>query len=170
MSAYGAEVTRWFVRELALAGWVIVSGLARGVDRVAAESAMDVGGRTIAVLGHGLDHTYPPEHLWLREKILASKGLLVSQYPPETPPAPERFRERNEIMVRLSRAVLVTESPQKSGTKITVRYASEVGKTVYVVPGPVTQASYQGSVTIIQNGGIPVGNPKELMGFLDSGI
>ncbi len=167
-SPYGVRITQLFVRALVGSGWVVVSGLARGIDKVAHEAALDAGGKTIAVLGHGLAHTYPSEHKKLRERIVSSGGLIVSSYPEDTPPAPEQFRERNGVMVKLSEAVLVTEAPRKSGTKVTVGFAAEYGRSVYVVPGPVTQASYHGSVEIIRDGGTPVATPEELLGFLEN--
>jgi len=163
MSVYGKQMTEWFVRELVKHDWCIVSGLARGVDRVAHETALQNHGLTIAILAHGLDITYPPEHESLKQKILRSSGLLVSAYGEGVRPTPDKFRARDGLMTQLSHAVLVVEAPRKSGTKITVSAAAEAGITVYVVPGPITQSSYHGSVEIMRNGGIPVYNPQDLL-------
>lgn len=169
MSVYGQQMTEWFVKELVRNQWCIVSGLARGVDRVAHETCLDAGGHTIAVLAHGLDRCYPPEHKVLRERILKQDGLLVSEYPEGVGPTQDQFRARDVLMVRLCQAVLVIEAPRKSGTKITVRAAADLGINAYVVPGPITQISYHGSVEIMRNGGIPVYNPQDLLRQLDLG-
>jgi DNA processing protein len=163
MSAYGEAMCRLFVATLIKEGWCIISGMARGIDRVAHETALQHGGSTVAVLGHGLSHCYPPEHAYLKDQILKQNGLLVSQYEDHEGPTPDKFRERDRLMAHLSQVVLVIESPRRSGVKITVSAAAELGKNVYVVPGPVTQTSYHGSVEIIRNGGIPVYNPQDLL-------
>ncbi|MCE7897966.1 MAG: hypothetical protein DPW11_03880 [bacterium] len=163
MSAYGEIMCRVFVKNLVEQEWCIVSGMARGIDRVAHETTLARGGKTIAVLGHGLDQCYPKEHASLKRHIVDHGGLLVAQYGAGIRPQPEHFRQRDQLMVRLSHAVLVIECPRKSGVKITVSAAAEEGKNVYVVPGPITQASYHGSVEIIRNGGIPVYNPQDLI-------
>lgn len=167
MSLYGREMAKRFVRELVRHDWCIVSGLARGVDRVAHETTIENHGLTIAVLAHGLDFCYPPEHEHLKKQILDNDGLLVSAYPQGIRPTPDKFRSRDVLMATLSQAVLVIEAPKKSGTKITVSAAAEAGISVYVVPGPITQASYHGSVEIIRNGGIPVYSPEDLIQCLD---
>ena len=167
VSAYGARVTEQFVRELVKNNWCIVSGLARGVDGIAHRTAVENGGKTIAVLAHGLDLCYPPEHRELKQEILDRGGLLVSEYAPETPPTPDRFRARNKVMVGLCEAVLVTATPHKSGTKITVRHAADAGKDVYVIPGPIDDVTCQGATEIIMNGGIPVASPLELVEMLE---
>lgn len=163
MSAYGRAMTEQFVKILVEHDWCIVSGLARGVDRVAHETCLACGGKTIAVLGHGVDLCYPPEHTSLKQRILDSGGLLVSEYEEGVRPTPDKFRQRDKLMAHLSQAILVTECPRRSGVKITVGAAGEEGKNVYVVPGPITQASYHGSVEIVRNGGIPVYSPEDLV-------
>lgn len=171
MSGYGQLMAERFTHELVKQGWVIVSGLARGVDRVAHETCLNLGGRTIAVLAHGVDLCYPPEHAGLKQRILDSGGLLVSEYAEGRKPTPDKFRRRDRLMVKLAQAVLVVESPRKSGVKITVREAAETGKDVFVITGPLTQESYYGSVEIIRDGGIPVYNPQDLieqLGYTES--
>lgn len=162
MSGYGQEMTELFVKQLVEDDWCIVSGLARGVDRVAHETCLRYGGKTIAVLGHGLDLCYPREHVDLKAHIIASAGLLVSEYGEGVGPTPNMFRSRDRLMAHLAQAILVIESPRKSGVKITVNAAANEGKNVYVVPGPVTLSNYWGNVEIIRNGGIPVYNPQDL--------
>lgn len=156
MTDYGQRVTREFVKDLVKADWIIVSGLARGVDRIAHETCLYYGGKTIAVLAHGLQMTYPPEHAELRRRIVSSGGLIISEHQLGEGLTKQRLALRNRIVVGISKCVLVTESPKSSGTKISVRWAAEQGKDVYVVPGPVTDMTYAGSVEIIREGGIPV--------------
>ncbi len=166
VSAYGARVTKQFTEGLVRNGWCIVSGLARGVDGIAHRTALANGGKTIAVLAHGLDYCYPPEHAGLKEEILAKGGLLVSEYENGVRPTPDKFRARNRILVALSRAVLVTAAPHKSGTKITVGYAADAGKDVYVVPGPVDDVTCNGATEILRDGGVPVATANDLIDFL----
>ena len=168
MSAYGAQVTVQFVSALIKAGYAIVSGLALGVDAIAHRTAIKMGGKTIAVLAHGLDYCYPLEHKGLRQQILDTGGLLASAYPEGNRPTREQFFVRNELLVKLSDAVLVTCSPHKSGVKNTVKHAAELGRDVYVIPGPVDDPSYAGTIEIIENGGVPVGSPDDLIKKLSS--
>jgi len=163
MSEYGRQMTEDFVRKLVENNWCIVSGLARGIDRVAHETCIKYGGKTVAVLGHGTDLCYPPEHENLKQRILDNGGLLASEYGEGVSPTPDKFRARDKLMAHLSQVVLVMECPKRSGVKITVGAAADEGKSVYVVPGPVSQASYHGSVEIIRNGGIPVYSPEDLV-------
>ncbi|MEI6690795.1 MAG: DNA-processing protein DprA [bacterium] len=163
MSEYGRMVTESFVRELVKHNYVIVSGLARGVDRVAHESALKYGGQTIAVLAHGLQMTYPPEHNILRAKIVAFGGLILSEQEWGVGLTKQQLILRNRIVTGISHAVLVTESPKSSGTKITVSWAADQGRDVYVVPGPVTDPTYTGSVEMIREGCIPVSSPSDLI-------
>lgn len=162
MTAYGERVTRQLVRDLVHQGWCIVSGLARGVDRVAHETAIAAGGKTIAVLAHGLDTTYPPEHKELRDRIVASGGLVVTEYPEGEGLTKQRLALRSRIVVGISRCVLVTESPRSSGTKITVSWAAEQGKDVYVVPGPIDDLTYEGSVELMREGCIAVSSARDI--------
>lgn len=163
VSPYGARVTEQFVLELVKRGWCIVSGLALGVDAIAHRVAIANGGKTIAVLAHGLDYCYPPQHVGLKQQIVESGGLLVSTHPNGVKPTPDLFRARNSLIVQLSEAVLVTALPHKSGAKITIRYAGEQGKDVYVIPGPIDDWSCQGASEVIMNGGIPVASPDDLI-------
>lgn len=163
MSEYGREVTEKFSRELVKAGWVIVSGLARGVDRVAHETCLANGGKTIAVLAHGLDMTYPPEHMELRRRIVASGGLILSEHKDDVPLTKQNLAVRNRIVVAISKCVLVTESPKSSGTKITVKFSAEQGKDVYIIPGPINDPTYEGSTELMRDGCIPVSSVKDIM-------
>jgi DNA processing protein len=135
-STYGRDTTVSLVVGLVRAGYVIVSGLARGIDSIAHRTAIDVGGDTIGVLGTGIDVPYPPEHTDLFT-LIAERGCLVSEFPPGTPPRKYHFPQRNRIIAGLARAVLVVEAPEKSGALITAHYALEEGKEVFAVPGPI---------------------------------
>ncbi len=163
MSEYGLVMTQLFVKKLIEDDWCIVSGMARGIDSCAHNTCIEHTGKTVAVLGHGLSHCYPPENIGLKQKILDSGGILVSEYSQDELPTPEKFRKRDELMAKLSQVILVVECPRRSGAKITVSAAAELGKTVYVVPGPINLTSYHGSVEIIRNGGIPVYSPDDLI-------
>ena len=125
-SAYGAQVARTLARELASAGLVVVSGLARGVDGEAHRGALEGGGRTVAVLGCGIDRDYPRSHAELARRIVAS-GAVVSEYPPGVEPAPWRFPARNRIIAGLSLATVVVEARERSGALITADFALELG-------------------------------------------
>lgn len=138
-------------RELAEAGVVVVSGLARGVDAAAHQGALAGSGVTIAVLGCGVDVTYPAEHGRLSRQIAAS-GVLVSEFPPGMPPLPNHFPLRNRIISGLSRAVVVIEASEKSGSLITAKAALDQGRDVLAVPGNVASGRYRGSHALIKDG------------------
>jgi DNA processing protein len=121
------------------------------------------GGKTIAVLAHGLQMTYPAEHTALREKIVKEGGLILTEQPWGVGLTKQQLVLRNRIVTGISHCVLVTESPKSSGTKITVSWAADQGKDVYVVPGPVTDTTYTGSVEMIREGCIPVSSPWDLI-------
>lgn len=136
---------------LAKAGLVVVSGLARGIDAAAHQAALKAGGRSVAVLGSGLDRVYPSEHQSLAE-ALAVSGCLLSELPPGTPPRPRHFPLRNRIISGLSLAVVVVEAAEKSGSLITARTALEQGRGVAAVPGNVVSGCHQGCHALIKDG------------------
>jgi len=136
-SGYGASVARSLGRELAAAGLVVVSGLARGVDGEAHRGALDAGGLTVAVLGCGVDRDYPAAHAELARRI-AETGLVVSEYAPGVEPAPWRFPARNRIVAGLAAATVVVEARERSGALITADLALEEGREVFAVPGEIT--------------------------------
>ena len=135
---YGTQMARRLGRDLAARGLVIVSGLARGIDGIAHQGAMDAHGRAIGVLGTGIDVCYPKENKKLYEKVL-ERGAIISEFPLRTHPAPENFPVRNRIVAGLPLGVVVVEGAQYSGSLITARLAMEFGREVYGVPGNVTQ-------------------------------
>ncbi len=162
-SEYGRVMTREFVGELVKNDWCLIHGLATGIDSFAHETCLEHKGNTIAVLGHGVDLCYPPQNEYLKQKIIKGGGLLVSEYGEGVRPTPDKFRARDNLMVKLSQAILVIESPRKSGVKITVKAAADAGVNVYVLTGPLTSPNYFGNVEIIRDGGIPVYNPQDLI-------
>ena len=150
-TAYGRQVARGLAAELAELGAEIVSGGARGIDTWAHRGALEAGGRTIAVLGCGFAHTYPPENEELFEAIAAS-GAIVSEFPIETAPLAENFPRRNRLISALSAATIVVEATDKSGSLITAGHALEQGREVMAVPGPVTSEQSRGCHGLIQQG------------------
>ena len=164
ITRYGKDVTACFVRAFAESGLCVVSGMARGVDTLAHRTALDCGADTVAVLGCGADVPYPPENAGLLKEI-AEKGLVVSEYPPGTPPHGYRFPERNRIISALSFGVLVTEAGAKSGSLITADCAIEQGKELYVVPGNVFSGASEGcNLKIKECQGAAVTTPSDILG------
>ena len=135
-SAAGLEIAEWFARSLAEAGFTVVSGLANGIDAVAHRSALAAGGTTAAVVGCGLDVDYPTRNSSLRRAIDA-RGTVFSEYPPGTPPRSHHFPARNRLIAGISLGVVVIEGTLRSGALITARYADDLGRTVFAVPGGI---------------------------------
>ncbi|QXE25332.1 DNA protecting protein DprA [Richelia sinica FACHB-800] len=148
---YGMRWTRQISAALAKNGFTVVSGMAEGIDTESHAAAMQAGGRTIAVLGTGVDVIYPYKNRDLYKQILTS-GLVMSEYPAKTPPNRTNFPRRNRIIAGLSRAVLVMEAPLKSGALITATYANEFGRDVYALPGRVDDQPSQGCLKLISQG------------------
>ena len=161
-SAYGAQVARTLARELASAGIVIVSGLARGVDGEAHRGALDGGGRTVAVLGCGIDRDYPRSHAELARRIVAA-GAVVSEYPPGIEPAPWRFPARNRIIAGLSLAAVVVEARERSGALITADFALELGRDVFAVPGEITSGLSAGTNDLLRQGAAPLTSARDVL-------
>jgi DNA processing protein len=159
----GKDTTKRFARDLAKAGFIIVSGLALGIDAAAHEGCLDGGGKTIAVLAGGLDTFYPSENEKLGLKILASGGAIVSEYPVGQPPYPYRFLERNRIVCGFSKGVLVVEAPRRSGSLATAAYALEQNRNLFIVPGPVTHPNFFGSHSLIRQGAELVTNVSDIL-------
>lgn len=152
MSSYGREATERLVSDLVAAGLTIISGLARGVDTVAHQTALKAGGRTIAVLGSGLDKIYPPENKNLVEEIIDGHGAVVSEFPLGLQPVPGNFPARNRIIAGLSLGTVVIEGTQDSGSLISARCAAEQGREVFAVPGPITSPNSAGPAVLIKMG------------------
>jgi DNA processing protein len=154
-SAYGSHVARSLARELAAAGVVVVSGLARGIDGEAHRGALEAGGVTVGVLGCGIDRDYPAAHADLARRI-CERGLVVSEYEPGVEPAPWRFPARNRIIAGLCAATVVVEARERSGALITADFALEEGREVLAVPGEVTSALSAGTNALLKLGATPV--------------
>jgi len=167
ISDYGRQMTEYFVKDLVRAGIIIVSGLALGVDGLAHRITLENNGRTIAVLGSGLKHIYPTVHKKLAEKIVASGGALVSEYPPQAPPYQSNFPARNRIISGLGLGVLVIEAPKNSGALITADFALKQKRKVFVVPGRVYDKNSQGANELIKQGGQLVSEPKDILKILN---
>jgi DNA processing protein len=150
-TTYGLEVAETLAADLAARGVTIVSGLARGIDSAAHRGALRVGGRTLAVLGSGADVIYPPENRRLAVEI-AERGALLSQFAPGTPPLPQNFPIRNQVIAAMSLAVVVVEAAERSGSLITARLAAELGREVLAVPGRITAPESRGANRLIQDG------------------
>src|SRR3990167_7080565 len=163
ITGYGKLVTEKFTTELVNFGFTIVSGLARGVDSVAHLAAINAGGRTIAVLGSGLNNIYPPENIGLVNKIIAGQGVVLSELPPDKASMPGNFPARNRIISGLSLATLVTEAATDSGSLITARLAIEQGRDVFAIPGPITSDLAKGPADLIKEGARLVFEPGEIL-------
>lgn len=166
VSSYGRTVTSGLTKAAARAGLVIVSGLALGIDSIAHQSALDVGGKTIAVLPSGIEKIYPVSHTGLARNIIKRGGALVSEYTGKTPPMRHQFIERNRLIAALSDALLITEAAEKSGSLHTARFALELGRPVLAVPGNITNAGSVGTNNLIKMGAQPITNEQDLLDAL----
>lgn len=151
-TAYARDVATQLGTDLARAGVHVVSGLARGVDGAAHRGALDGGGVTVAVFGSGTDVVYPAEHKQLAAAIVEGGGSLVSEFVPGTPPRPGHFPQRNRLISGLTRAVVVVEASEKSGSLITARYALDQGRDVMAVPGNALTGRNRGAHALIRDG------------------
>jgi DNA processing protein len=161
-SAYGSAVARMLGRELAAAGAVVVSGLARGVDAEAHRGALEAGGTTVGVLGCGIDRDYPAAHTELARRV-GELGLVVSEYAPGVEPAPWRFPARNRIIAGLARATVVVEAREASGALITADFALEEGREVFAVPGEITSALSAGTNALLRLGATPLTSAADVL-------
>lgn len=166
-SVYGRVQAERYGAELARAGAVVVSGLARGVDGIAHRGALDVGGRTGGVLGCGLDRIYPPEHRRLAREV-AESGFLCTEFPLGSAPRAHHFPMRNRIIAGMARGVVVVEGKVRSGSLITARLAADFGRNVFAVPGRVDSDLARGPHSIIREGAILVDRPAQVLE--DSGL
>ena len=166
-TAYGLELAEAYGRAVATTGWLVVSGLARGIDGAAHRGMVSVSGVGIAVLGCGIDVTYPREHRRLGEQILEAGGAIVSEYPPGSRPDAWRFPPRNRIIAGLSAAVVVVEAAKTGGALITAVKAAEYGIPVFAMPGDVDRRTSEGTNRLIRDGAFPVLDPDDLIEELD---
>ena len=164
-SAYGRSVARSLGRELASAGLVVVSGMARGIDGEAHRGALEAG-VTMAVLGCGIDRDYPAAHAELASRI-GEHGLVVSEYEPGVEPAPWRFPARNRIIAGLCQATVVVEARERSGALITADFALEEGREVLAVPGEITSALSAGTNALLRLGATPVTCAGDVLELFD---
>lgn len=151
-SPHGLRAAEMLSRDLASLGFAVVSGLARGIDSAAHRAALKCGGKTWAVLGHGMGHIYPPENRLLASEIIESGGYLISEYPPFLPPRKHFFPARNRILSGLALGTVVVEAPIKSGALITARCALEHNREVFAVPGFFDDPRFGGNQSLIQQG------------------
>ena len=161
-SAYGRYAAGKFAGELAEYGIATVSGMARGVDSVAHQGAVDAGGRTYAILGCGVDICYPPENKYLYDRII-EQGAVLSEYPPGTRPNAWQFPERNRLISGMADCVVITEARQKSGSLITVKHALEQGVDVCAVPGRINDVLSNGCNRLIQEGAFPATSTLDIL-------
>ena len=164
-SAYGTQIARSLARELAAAGLVVVSGLARGIDGEAHRGTLEIGGRTAAVLGCGIDRDYPRSHTDLARRI-RERGAIVSEYPPGVEPAPWRFPARNRIIAGLCAATVVVEARERSGALITADFALELGRDVFAVPGEITSGLSAGTNDLLRQGAAPLLAAEDVLSAL----
>ena len=162
-SSYGERAAKDFAYNLAKEDICIVSGLAKGIDSFSHIGALNAKGKTIAVLGSGLDNIYPKENIKLVKEIINNNGLIISEYPLGTKPLKYHFPARNRIISGLSDSVLVVEARRNSGTNITVDFALEQGKDVFVIPGNIYSKTSDGTNYLITEGAIPVLSYKDIL-------
>jgi len=169
MTGYGREVAHRLATGLGDAGVTVVSGLAKGIDGIAHKAALDAGGRTLAVLAHGLDIVYPYEHKGLAARITAEGGALISEYPPGTKPDATNFPARNRIISALALGVVVVEADIKRGAMITANIAAEQGRDVFAVPGSVLNPMSAGCHALLRDGARLVEDVSDILSELQLG-
>ncbi len=169
LSGYGKQAAETIVDELTRNNIVIVSGLALGIDTLAHNTCLNAGGRTVAVLGTGLDKRslYPASNRYLAEKIVAGGGAIFSEFPPGTPPLRQNFPQRNRIISGLSLGALVVEAGERSGALITARFALEQNREVFAVPGSIFSGVSVGPNNLIKQGAKPVTGAGDIIEALD---
>lgn len=162
-SAHGIKIAETFARELSAMGFVVVSGLAMGIDTAAHRGALSSGSRTVAILGNGLDKIYPAQNENLAQKIINQGGGIVSEYESNTPSYKHNFIQRNRIISGLSSAVVIIEAPLRSGALATASFAAAQGREVFVIPGPVSHPNYAGSHALLRDGARLVTSPQDII-------
>ena len=162
---YGKNLAAQFSYELSKLGYTIVSGMARGIDTAVHTAALGAGGRTIAVVGNGLDVIYPPENKQLFLRII-SQGAVISEFPEGTKPLPKNFLARNRIISGLALGVLIVEGRRRSGTLSTATHAANQGREVFAVPGPVTSRQSEAPLYLIEQGASIAKTPRDIIDML----
>lgn len=162
-TGYGEKAAYYFSYNLSKAGFNIVSGLAKGIDSYSHIGTLAAKGKTIAVIGSGLDNIYPKENIELANKIIKQDGLIITEYPLGTTPKKNNFPARNRIISGLSKAVIVIEAKAKSGTLITADFALEQGRDVFAVPGNINSKNSVGTNELIKQGAIPICNYEDVL-------
>lgn len=166
VTSYGKQVTQLITRQLVENDFTIVSGLALGVDGIAHQSVIENSGRTVAVMGCGLDQVYPSSHRQLADQIIQSSGAWVSEYPLGARALPGNFPARNRIISGLSLGVVVTEAAEDSGSLITAKCATDQGRDVFAIPGPITSQVSGGTLALIKQGAIPIASVNDILDYL----
>ena len=165
LTSYGRKITEQLVTEIAAAGVTIVSGFMYGGDEVAHEAAVEVGGKTIAVMPCGIDIIHPEYQEELYNEILEKNGLIISEFEGNFPPAPWTYPKRNRIVAGLSKTVLIVEAGLNSGTLITAEYAKKFGRKIFAVPGPITSEVSKGTTKLIKEGAEIATSAKDILDF-----
>ena len=165
-SSYGAQVAKIIAKEISENNFTVVSGLAAGIDSIAQKSAINYIGRTIGVLGCGIDVIYPKNNKMLYEDILKNDGLIISEFLPGTPPISYNFPRRNRIISGISSKLIIIEATVKSGSLITVNYALGLGMDIMAIPGPVFNGNSEGCNKLIRDGAKPFTEIEDLYDFL----
>ena len=166
-SEYGFAVTEKIISDFKAFNFVIVSGLAHGIDTFSHQLALDYGLPTIAVLGTGIDNIYPPQNKTLAQQILQRDGLIISEYPEESEGKPYQFPQRNRIISGLSLASIIIEAAEQSGALITAKYALEQGREIFTVPGDIFRTNSQGPLRLLQHSGAyPISSGTEIVDIL----
>jgi len=163
ISPYGKIITQKFTYQLVKYGFTIVSGLALGVDAIAHQTAINANGKTIAILACGVDVIYPSANKFIYQKIIKTNGAVISEFPPQTQPKKEYFPIRNRIISGLSLGVLITQGAKHSGTLITASYATNQGREVFAVPGPITSPLSCAPADLIKKGAKLVYNIDDIL-------
>lgn len=159
----GIELATKFAKELSMQGLVIASGMAMGIDSAAHKGTLEVKGKTIAVLGSGLNNIFPKENMKLFKEIIENDGLVITEYEPDTEPSSNKFLERNRIVSGLSIGILVVEAAYRSGTSVTAKIAVEQERKVFVLPHEIGDIHGVGTNRLIRNGAILVTSPKDII-------